>query len=279
MWYQQHLRDTGASPEHPALSGRWHEAGVNVAEGTVCFMVASGEQILYEVGSPVSHNLVEGFVAGSPRAVVGGVEEGEGVEVSAADTQANTILLDLSEADWAAYVAELPSLGGTADCGVFREIAAGRKRVDVRSYGTLFKHADSSQSRVRDAAENLDFRYEESVNGRLQVLVMRLASRNGTPHISIHDSHGHAAASFTSAAVPEALLEGFSSLELKESAQYYKQFFEERFHVNRRGRPASKRSLALQVTVVRRRPEQPCGQGSLKPFAELAATVAIVSTD
>jgi hypothetical protein len=79
-------------------------------------MVASGEQILYEVGSPVSHNLVEGFVAGSPRAVVGGVEEGEGVEVSAADTQANTILLDLSEADWAAYVAELPSLGG-GPCG------------------------------------------------------------------------------------------------------------------------------------------------------------------
>ena len=86
-----------------------------------------------------------------------------------------------------------------------------------------------------------------------------------------------AAASFTSAAVPEALLEGFNSRELKESVQYYRQFFEERFHVNRRGRQASKRAIALQVTVVRRRPEQAGGQGSLRPFAELAAPVAMVS--
>ena len=157
------------------------------------------------------------------------------------------------------------------------ELAAGRKRVDVRSYTTLFKHADGSTSRVRDAAENLDFRYEESVNGHLQVLVLRLTGGSETPHITIHDSHGHAAASFASAAVPEALLKDFSSPELKGSVQYYKQFFEERFHVKRRGRPASKQALALQVTVVRRRPEQACGQCSLKPFAELAAPVATVS--
>ena len=149
VWYEQHMRDIGAPPGHPVLSERWQEAGVSAAVGRVCFVVGSGEQIEYEVGSAVSHDLSKGFVAGSLRAVVGGVEKGGGeVEVSAADMQANAILLDLSKAEWAAYVAELPSLGGTADCGVFLELAAGRKRVDVRSYTTLFKHADGSTSRV-----------------------------------------------------------------------------------------------------------------------------------
>ena len=75
------MRDVGAPPGHPVLSERWQEAGVSAAVGRVCFVVGSGEQIEYEVGSAVSHDLSKGFVAGSSRAVVGGVEKGgRGVE-------------------------------------------------------------------------------------------------------------------------------------------------------------------------------------------------------
>ena len=49
---------------------------MHAAEGTVCFMAGSGEQILYEVGSAVSHDLVRGFVAGSRRAVSAALKRG-----------------------------------------------------------------------------------------------------------------------------------------------------------------------------------------------------------
>jgi hypothetical protein len=59
------------------------------------------------------------------------------------------------------------------DSGV-DELAAGRKQAYtcIRSQGALFWHTDGSRSPMRYAAEDLDFRYEESVRGHKQVLAL-----------------------------------------------------------------------------------------------------------
>ena len=94
-------------------------------------------------------------------------------------------------------------VSGATDSGV-DELAAGRKQVDtcIRSQGGLFWHTDGSRSPVRNAAADLDFRYEESVQGHTQVLALRLVKRGSTLHVTIHETHGQAAVSFTSAAIP-----------------------------------------------------------------------------
>ena len=137
----------------------------------------------------------------------------------------------------------LPWIWGNA--GVANSILDGHKTVEIRFRNKRLLSQNGAGPLLRELRPGSRFVYRERVDGVLVALVLRVTS---TP-FSKHPSRGHAVETHKSSAVPESLIQQFSSDYPKYSAAWGNQFYDSTFAVQNGGSPG-RRAVAVPFAFV-----------------------------